>query len=144
MESGVVDTVAFAQHAHLSFRTVDIATWWTENLNPGTVNCPVVVNTDAYNDLPEEHRAALDESVDEAIAYYLENYAKLIEKWDAILAEKGVQRITIADEELAKFREVAAGPVREAWLADMSAQGLPAQELLDLVNETLEKKRMAN
>ncbi len=144
MESGVVDTVAFAQHAHLSFRTVDIATWWTENLNPGTVNCPVVVNTDAYNDLSEEHRAALDESVDEAIAYYLENYAKLIEKWDAILAEKGVQRITIADEELAKFREVAAGPVREAWLADMSAQGLPAQELLDLVNETLEKKRMAN
>jgi TRAP-type C4-dicarboxylate transport system substrate-binding protein len=39
MESGVVDTVAFAPHAHLSFRTIDQATWWTENLNPGTVNC---------------------------------------------------------------------------------------------------------
>jgi hypothetical protein len=48
MEGGVVDTVAFAQHAHLSFRTIDIADWWTENLNPGTVNCPVVVNIDAY------------------------------------------------------------------------------------------------
>jgi TRAP-type mannitol/chloroaromatic compound transport system substrate-binding protein len=47
MEGGTVDTVAFAQHAHLSFRTIDIATWWAENLNPGTVNCPVVVNIDA-------------------------------------------------------------------------------------------------
>jgi len=47
MESGVVDTVAFAQHAHLSFGTINEADWWTSNLNPGTVNCPVVVNIDA-------------------------------------------------------------------------------------------------
>ncbi len=48
MEGGVVDTVAFAQHAHLSFGTINQADWWTANLNPGTVNCPVVVNIDAY------------------------------------------------------------------------------------------------
>ena len=35
MESGVVDTVAFAQHAHLSFGTINEADWWTANLNPG-------------------------------------------------------------------------------------------------------------
>ena len=29
MESGVVDTVAFAQHAHLSFGTINQAEWWT-------------------------------------------------------------------------------------------------------------------
>ena len=34
MESGVVDTVAFAQHAHLSFGTINQADWWTANLNP--------------------------------------------------------------------------------------------------------------
>ena len=54
MEGGTVDTVAFAPHAHLSFRTIDIADWWTENLNPGTVNCPVVVNIDAYEALTDE------------------------------------------------------------------------------------------
>ncbi|MEP0953923.1 MAG: C4-dicarboxylate ABC transporter substrate-binding protein, partial [Paracoccaceae bacterium] len=31
MESGVVDTVAFAQHAHLSFGTINQADWWTAN-----------------------------------------------------------------------------------------------------------------
>lgn len=140
MESGVVDTVSFAQHAHLSYRTIDIADWWTEDLNPGTVNCPVVVNIDAYNDLPDDQRKALDESVPEAIDYYLENYGKLLEKWEAILKEKDVQKVSISEEELAKFRKTAADPIREQWIKDMSAQGLPAQELYDLVQKTLDEQ----
>jgi len=144
MESGVVDTVAFAQHAHLAFRTIDIATWWTENLNPGTVNCPVVVNIDAYEALSDSEKAALDSSIPEAIDHYLANYGELLTKWEGILAEKNVTKVTISDEELAKFREMAAGPIRDAWIADMTAQGLPGQELYDLVQSSLEKKRMSN
>lgn len=140
LETGVVDTVAFAQHAHLSFQTIDLADWWTENLNPGTVNCPVVVNIDAYKALSDEHRAALDSSIDEAIAHYLANYGELLAKWEEILAEKNVQKVTISDSELERFREVA-GPVRDAWIEAMSAQGLPAQELYDLVQSTLQEMR---
>lgn len=141
MESGVVDTVAFAQHAHFAYRTIDIADWWTENLNPGTVNCPVVVNIDAYNDLSDEHRAALDGSIDEAIAYYIENYGKLLAKWDEVLAEKNVTKVKLSDEEIAAFRTTAADPIREQWIADMTAQGLPGQELYDLVMTTLAEQR---
>ena len=139
MESGVVDTVAFAQHAHLAFRTIDIAKWWTANLNPGTVNCPVVVNTDAYEALSDEHRAALDSSVDEAIQHYLDNYGKLLEKWESILAEKGVQKVQIDSAEIDAFKAKAADPIREQWIKDMEAQGLPGQELYDLVQSTLGK-----
>ncbi len=142
MESGVVDTVAFAQHAHLAFRTIDQAEWWTANLNPGTVNCPVVVNTDAYDMLSDSERAALDSSVDEAIAHYLANYGALLEKWEGILAEKNVAKVTLSDGELAAFRAKAADPIREAWIKDMSAQGIPAQELYDLVMDTLKQQRM--
>ncbi|WP_457648769.1 C4-dicarboxylate TRAP transporter substrate-binding protein [Profundibacter sp.] len=142
MESGVVDTVAFAPHAHLAFRTIDIADWWTENLNPGTVNCPVVVNTDAYAALTDAEREALDSSVDEAIAHYVDNYEKLLTKWDGILEEKEVTRVHISDDDLAAFRAAAADPIREQWIKDMEAQGLPGQELYDLVMETLKKERM--
>ncbi|SFR50094.1 C4-dicarboxylate TRAP transporter substrate-binding protein [Litoreibacter janthinus] len=141
MESGVVDTVAFAQHAHLSFGTINQADWWTANLNPGTVNCPVVVNIDAYESLSDEHRAALDSSVDEAIAYYLENYGKLLEKWDSVLAEKNVTKVEISDDVLKEFRATAADPIRDAWIKDMEAQGIPGQELYDLVEKTLAEKR---
>ncbi len=141
MESGVVDTVAFAQHAHFAYRTIDIADWWTSNLNPGTVNCPVVVNTDAYNDLSTEHKAALDGSVDEAIAHYLDNYGKVLAKWDTVLAEKGVKKVELGEAELSAFRATAADPIRAKWIADMEAQGIPGQELFDLVMKTLEEQR---
>ncbi|MEO0634927.1 MAG: TRAP transporter substrate-binding protein DctP [Pseudomonadota bacterium] len=137
MESGVVDTVAFAQHAHLSFGTINQADWWTANLNPGTVNCPVVVNIDAYDSLSDEHRAALDSSVPEAIEHYLTNYASLLERWDSVLAEKGVQKVEIDPAVIDEFRAAAAAPARDAWIADMEAQGLPGQELYDLVVSAL-------
>jgi len=144
MESGVVDTVAFAQHAHLAYGTINQADWWTANLNPGTVNCPVVVNIDAYEALSDEQRAALDGSVDEAIAHYLANYGELLKKWDSVLAEKNVTKVELSEDQLAAFRAKAADPIRDAWIKDMTAQGLPAQELYDLVMSTLAKVREGN
>ncbi|SLN46520.1 Lactate-binding periplasmic protein precursor [Falsiruegeria litorea R37] len=144
MESGVVDTVAFAQHAHLAFGTINRADWWTANLNPGTVNCPVVVNIDAYEALSPEHREALDSSIDEAIGHYLANYGALLEKWDSVLAEKNVTKVELAESELDAFRKAAADPIREKWIADMTAQGLPAQDLYDLVMSTLKAQRGGN
>ncbi|MEO3413176.1 C4-dicarboxylate TRAP transporter substrate-binding protein [Roseovarius sp. CAU 1744] len=141
MESGTVDTVAFAQHAHLSFGTINQAAWWTANLNPGTVNCPVVVNIDAYESLSDAEREALDSSIPEAIDHYLTNYGELLAKWDGILEEKGVKKVEISEDELAAFRAKAADPIRAAWIADMESQGLPGQELYDLVVKTLEETR---
>ena len=137
MESGVVDTVAFAQHAHLSFGTINQAEWWTANLNPGTVNCPVVVNIDAYEALSDAHRKALDSSIPEALDHYLVNYGKLLNRWDSVLTEKGVKKVIIADDVIAEFRAKAADPIRDKWIADMESQGLPGQELYDLVQSTL-------
>ena len=144
MESGVVDTVAFAQHAHLSFGTINQADWWTANLNPGTVNCPVVVNIDAYESLSDAHREALDGSVQEALDHYVANYRELLAKWDSVLAEKGVTKVEISGDVIDAFRAKAADPIRDAWIADMEAQGLPGQELYDLVMSTLAEAKAAN
>ena len=144
MESGVVDTVAFAQHAHLSFGTINQADWWTANLNPGTVNCPVVVNIDAYESLSDAHREALDGSVQESLDHYVANYGELLAKWDSVLAEKGVTKVEISADVIDAFRAKAADPIRDAWIADMEAQGLPGQELYDLVMSTLAEAKAAN
>ena len=144
MESGVVDTVAFAQHAHLSYGTINQADWWTTNLNPGTVNCPVVVNIDAYKALSDAHRDALDSSVTEAIDHYLANYGKLLDRWESVLAEKGVEKVEIADDVISSFRAKASDPIRDGWIADMEAQGLPGQELFDLVQSTLAAAKASN
>lgn len=144
LESGLVDTVAFAQHAHLSFGTINQADWWTANLNPGTVNCPVVVNIDAYESLSDAHREALDGSVQEALDHYVANYGELLAKWDSVLAEKGVTKVEISADVIDAFRAKAADPIRDTWIADMEAQGLPGQELYDLVMSTLAEAKAAN
>jgi TRAP-type C4-dicarboxylate transport system substrate-binding protein len=138
LDSGVVKAVAFAPHAHMAFGTVESANWWTTNLNPGTVNCPVVVNTDALNELSDAHRGALLGSVDEALRHYVDTYnGKTMDAWGPKLSEMGIESITYDDGELATFRETVAGPAAAAWIKENTARGLPAQELYDLTVKTV-------
>ncbi len=134
MDSGVVNAVSFAPHAHMSFGTTENADWWTTNLNPGTVNCPVVVNTDALDNLTDAEREALMSSVDEALAYYIDYYNnETMAAWGPLLEEKGIEQITYSPEALTEFRERVAGPAAQAWIEENTARGLPAQELYDMV-----------
>lgn len=134
LDSGVVKAVAFAPHAHMSFGTVETGKWWTTNLNPGTVNCPVVVNTDALNALSDAHREALLGSVDEALDHYISHYNnKTMSAWGPKLEEKGIEQVTFSDAEIAAFREKVAAPAAQAWIEENSAKGLPAKELYDKV-----------
>ena len=134
LDGGVVKAVAFAPHAHMSFGTVESGKWWTTNLNPGTVNCPVVANTDALADLSDANRAALLGSIDEALDHYIATYnGKTMDAWGPKLAEKGIESITYSDADLAAFREKVAAPTAATWIAENTAKGLPAQELYDLV-----------
>lgn len=140
MDSGVVKAVSFAPHAHMSFGTIENGKWWTTNLNPGTVNCPVVVNTDALADLSDAHRDALLSSVDEALDHYIDNYnGNTMEAWGPALAERGIQQVTFNEAEIAAFKEAAAAPAAAAWIEDNTARGLPAQELYDLVTGMIAK-----
>ncbi len=134
LDGGVVKAVAFAPHAHMAFGVVEKATWWTTNLNPGTVNCPVVANTDALNGLSDAHRDALLGSLDEALDHYISNYEnKTMAKWGPVLDEKGIEKITYTEAELQAFRDKVAAPAAKAWIEDNSAKGLPAQELYDFI-----------
>lgn len=138
LDSGVVQAVSFAPHAHMSFGTIEGGTWWTTNLNPGTVNCPVVVNTDALDALTDAERDALLGSVDEALAHYVDYYNNAtMAAWGPALDERGIERVTFSTEALDAFREAVAGPAAAAWIAENSARGLPAQALYDLVIDTL-------
>ncbi|WP_417666522.1 C4-dicarboxylate TRAP transporter substrate-binding protein [Roseibium sp.] len=137
IDSGTVQGVAFAPHAHLSFKTVEAGKWWTANLNPGTVQCPVIVNTDALAALPDDLRKILDETVPEAVDHYLATYAKVYDKWWPELEARGIQKIEYSEEDLAAFKAKAGKPIWDQWVAEQTANGIPAQELLDLVQANL-------
>ncbi|MCK0095235.1 C4-dicarboxylate ABC transporter substrate-binding protein [Yoonia sp. F2084L] len=138
LSNGEVDAVAFAPHAHMAFETIDSGTWWTTNLNPGTSNCPVVVNTTALERLSTPHRVALLSSVDEALEHYVNNYNSVtMSAWGPALRDNEIVEITINDEIVSAINEEVAGPAAAAWIAETEAKGLPAQELYDLVTNMI-------
>ncbi len=139
LASGAVNAVAFAPHAHLSFRTIENGVWWTTNLNPGTANCPVVVNAQALASLPPESRIALLSSVEEALDFFIANYTDVtMGRWEAALQDNEIIQITITDEIIAAINEEVAGPAADAWIAETSALGVPAQEIYDMVTTMLQ------
>ncbi len=136
IESGTVDAAAFAFYSHFSYKVNEVSTWRTTNLTPGSVNCPAVVNIDAYNALSDKNRALLTEAIDVAYDALDAAYSASIEKYEPVADKQGIEKITYTEEELAAFREKAAGPVWKAWVEEQTAAGVPAQELLDLVLAT--------
>lgn len=140
LQSGDVRAVSFAPHAHMSFGTVETGTWWTSNLNPGSVNCPVVVNSKALAALPEGHRDALLSSVDAALAHYVSHYnGTTMQDWDPALDARGIAVLTLREDIIDAIRDEVAAPAAAAWIAEHSARGLPVQELYDIVRNTLDK-----
>jgi len=138
LSNNEINAVAFAPHAHMAFGTINSAQWWTTNLNPGTANCPIVVSTEALNDLPQLSRDALLSSVDESLEHFISNYKQnTLATWDAVLAEKEIIQLTFSEGILNSINEEVAGKSAQDWIAEKAELGLPAQALYDLVLTTL-------
>ena len=137
MNSGVIDGASFAPHAHLATKSYKVGKWATTNLNLGSANCPVVVNTDALDSLSAKNKEALLGSVDEALAFYVENYEKTTKKYEDELAASGLKLITFTPEQTAKLNELSQS-VNEAWVKQY-AKKFKSQELFDYTKEQFNK-----
>ncbi len=130
MDSGVIDAASFAPHAHLATKSYMVGSWVTTNLNLGSANCPVVVNTDALNDLKAEYRAALLGSIDEAMAYYVSNYDNnTTGKYEQAVKTQGLTQVTFTPEQTAELNKLAES-VRQEWVKKYSGK-FDAQALFE-------------
>jgi len=139
LSSGVIDIVAFAEHAHMAFGSIEAAKWATTNLNLGTANCPVVVNTDALNSLNKKHRKILFDSVDASLKHYIDNYeGKTIGKYQQLIVKKNIQQITFSAEQVSKLNQLAKS-VRNDWIKKNSKK-FKSKELFDFTLALFEEK----
>ncbi|MCG8429159.1 MAG: TRAP transporter substrate-binding protein DctP [Chromatiales bacterium] len=128
MDSGVIDAASFAPHAHLATKSYKVGSWTTTNLNLGSANCPVVVNTDALNALKPAHKEALLGSIDEAMAYYVANYDNnTTGKYQQAIKDQGLTMVTFTPEQTAELNKLADS-VREEWIKKYS-KDFDAKEL---------------
>jgi len=138
MERGLLDAASFPYtYSHISYGLHEISDWYTANMSPGSAVCPTVVSITAWEALPEQYRSLItDEILPIALERLKEAYYKADEENFPLMEQRGLKPIVYTDEQLAEFRRVGAQPIWDAWVADMEGQGLPGQELLDLILAT--------
>jgi len=134
LERGAVDAVSFpSTYAHGSYKTYEISKWFTANLAPGTQACPILINKDAWAKLPDAYKALFDEVRPQIKDGLIKAYGEADAKFVPLFKKSGLEFVTYSDKDLETFRQVGGKPVWEKWVKEMSAKGIPAQELLDLI-----------
>ncbi len=127
LDTGAAQAVAFAPHAHLAFKTVELGSWRTKNLNLGTVDCPVVVNQDAYNGLSDKNKQILESAVHDALEHYYNTYASYTNRF--LDASKNMQVVMYSDTQKAHINKLIP-PIWDKWLSDMKKKGIDGAGLL--------------
>lgn len=139
IERGTVDAASFpTTYAHASYKLHEIGSWYTANLAPGTVSCPTVINRNAWAQLPPQYQKLVTEIRPKVKEVLIAAYRAADEK-NLPLFKRRLTFVTYSPAELAEFRKLGAQPVWDKWVAETSAKGAPAKELLDLILQTAAK-----
>lgn len=132
MERGTMDAASFPYtYAHAAYKLHEISQWFTSNMAPGTSECAVVLNKDAYAKLPPQYQKLLMDLKPEAYKVQIKAYLDIDEKNLPLFRGK-LTEVVYTDEQLDEFRKVAGKPVWDEWVAE-NKDKFDAQGLLDLI-----------
>ncbi len=132
IERGAADAVSFpSTYAHSAYKVDEVATWFTSNLSPGTVDCPNVISLSAWDKLPGQYKKLMNEAKEKGYAALKAAYSAKdkvnLPKWRKTMTE-----IKYSDAELAKLRKAGGQPVYEEWVAKYKSE-FDSQAMLDAV-----------
>lgn len=133
LSTGVIDGLmiavsglqSFQLYPELSFRTVCDCYVAAQYL---------VMNLDTWNSLTPDTQTLMKELGRQFSMQAAETYDAAYTTVSQIAADEGIETITLTDDELARWHEVGR-TVTESWIAELEAQGVPAQEMFDRMQE---------
>jgi len=137
IERGTIDAAAFPYYAHAAYQVHTVADWFTSNLSPGSGECNVVFNIDAYDKLPKQYKQLLEDVKEQAYEAQIRAYQESDTK-DLATFKSGLTEIRYSDEELAEFRERAGRPVWNDWVKD-NQRKFDAEKLLKFILAEIEE-----
>jgi TRAP-type C4-dicarboxylate transport system substrate-binding protein len=140
MQRGAVDAVSLPySYAHVSYKIHELADWFTNNMQPGTSECPMIISKTAFAALPAQYQDLVmslkDEVTDEMIAKY-----KAADDKNIPMFKEKMTEILYTEEQLAEFRKVAGEPVWNKWVED-NKDKFDAQNVLDTMWKLIEEAK---
>ena len=133
LSTGVLDGIATATSALQSFGLYPVIDYITR------CECFVgsqylVMNIDTWNSLTPDTQSVMETLAREYSLTAAEVYDGLYVAITARALEEGVEELQLTDEERARWHELGDQVIAE-WIAEREAQGVPAQEMFDRLQE---------
>lgn len=138
IERGTLDAVALPYtDSQAAYRIHEVATWFTNNMSPGTTECGLVFNKDAYDKLPPQYQKLLMDIRPEIDTLQVQAWQDK-DKVNLPVFKQKMKEILYSPEELNRFRETAGKPVWDKWIADNQSK-FDAQGLFDFMMAEIKK-----
>lgn len=140
MQRGAIDAASLPySYAHESYKIHELADWFTANMEPGSSECPMVINKTAWENLPDQYKKLVDDLKPEVTQAMIDAYKETDSKNIPMFEEK-LTKIEYTPEQLEEFRKVAGEPVWQKWVEE-NKDKFDAQGVLDRTWELIEEAR---
>lgn len=140
MERGTIDAASFPfTYAHAKYKLPEVSSWFTANLSPGTSECPVVLNKDAFAKLPAQYQKLLEDVKADAYKAQVKAYVD-IDQQNLPKFKGKLQEIRYTPAQLAEFQQTAGRPVWDKWIEE-NKDKFDAAGLVALVQSEIEKSK---
>jgi len=130
LQKGVLDGLVSPYGPMRGFKTADVTYYHTTNANLFSNAFCVVMNLNKWNGLPQEiQKAVQDVSGAEAAKLFGGLFDKITGPDKKYMQEKKDTFTTISPEEKKRWTEAIKG-IRDQWVKDMAAKGMPSEKIM--------------
>ncbi|MFU8882619.1 MAG: TRAP transporter substrate-binding protein [Rhodobacterales bacterium] len=141
LSKGVIDAAVIPWEVTASLRVAELVNNHTSFGDEAlyTTSFIFAMNKDKYNSLPDDLKAVIDDNSGlEFSAFAGKTMAGADEPSMKLAMERGNNIITLTPEQVAEWKEAAAG-VETAWVEDLTKAGYDGQAVLDQAKALIEK-----
>jgi TRAP-type C4-dicarboxylate transport system substrate-binding protein len=130
LDRGVVDGTVLPWEGNFIFKLAELLKYGTE-ADFYTMTMMVVMNKRKWNSLPDDIKKVIDETTGMAMSLEAgKTYDQTNQPMKGLCLKKGMQAIQLPAAEKKKL-EALTIPLRDEWIKEMDAKGLPGKAVLD-------------
>jgi TRAP-type C4-dicarboxylate transport system substrate-binding protein len=146
LSKGVIDGTTIPWEVTGALKVPELVTSHTEFDGPAlyTLTFSLAMNKSAYEAMPEDLRAILDENSGLDLSVFMGGTQQ---DYDAPAREMAVELgnniVTVSEEDAAAWGEIV-NPIHESWVAEMTEKGIDGQALIDQARALMAEYEAAN
>jgi len=134
LERGVLDGVVNPFDGMVIFKLHERLNYYTP-ANFYSMVFYITMNKNKYNSLPDDIKKVIDENSGESLSrWHGKSFDGTYARMKVVAVKSGIKEVDFPKSEMNKLIKITL-PLKEKWVKDMEAKGLPGQAVLDYISK---------